>query len=433
MKSDSGFKLVVSLIVVVAAALVLFALSKNDRFMSMMPYYLRSKAAELNETPWCESEPPADTVMLSPRYAQGGFNEDRYLAIFRQKSCLAVGGKPLLVWQQGIANGYWILDTKFAHVFIESIEWVPKKSINQETVQLAGFKSVEGLKSAVVGGGFYLAKFKIPPNARRTLGGPIPLLTNFGAVMSWEDVKPVINAKQALLVDIRSEERFKAGHYPGAVNIPYKTENHWRYATESEYAKDTFDLTKFRSDSEAKTRTLIFLIGQKANDIEPYRAMVRLRQAGYQRLVMVIGGENARIGVDDLLPRSIEGAKVISPYDALAVLKAGATWVDVRSEKSEFKMPENVIDSIYTNIPGLNNQLAEGGLYFSNQKLPADKEKSLVFFGEDEMDLRVLSAVKWVRALGYRNLYVLNRGIMGWVAHAEAEPAQFKVIRPKNL
>jgi rhodanese-related sulfurtransferase len=39
--------------------------------------------------------------------------------------------------------------------------------------------------------------------------------------ISIDDVKPLMEKKQVLLIDVRDPQSFAAGHMPGAINVPF--------------------------------------------------------------------------------------------------------------------------------------------------------------------------------------------------------------------
>lgn len=191
--------------------------------------------------------------------------------------------------------------------------------------------------------------------------------------------------KAALLVDSRpAARRYDIGHIPTAINIP-----------ESQFDKH---VGRLPAD---KAAPIIFYCQGFECDLS-HKSAFRAEKLGYSNVKVYAAGIPDWEAKGELVAVSLAHIKKLMDE------KADFALIDSRPERTFEK----------GTIPGAIN-ISDSKFDKETAKLPADKNKTLIFFcGGLKCDLSSKSAVK-AKALGYKNVFVFPEGHPAWAAAAQ--------------
>jgi rhodanese-related sulfurtransferase len=219
-------------------------------------------------------------------------------------------------------------------------------------------------------------------------------------LIEYDEVKPHAelpkDEKAALLVDSRpAARRYDNGHIPTAINIP-----------ETQFDKLTGKLP------QNKAAPIIFYCQGFECDLS-HKSAFKAEKLGYTNVKVYAAGQPDWEAKGGLVAVSLAYIKKLMDEKADFVL------VDARPERTFEK----------GTIPGAINISDSKFDKLAPSMLPADKNKTLIFFcGGLKCDLSSKSATK-AKALGYKNVFVFPEGepawsaAMGTVAKPAAAPA----------
>ncbi|MBI4754643.1 MAG: rhodanese-like domain-containing protein [Betaproteobacteria bacterium] len=205
-------------------------------------------------------------------------------------------------------------------------------------------------------------------------------------IVEFDFVKPHADLpkddKAALLVDSRpAARRYDIGHIPTAINIP----------------ETQFDKHVDRLPADRGALVIFYCQGFEC-DLS-HKSAFKAEALGYTNVKVYAGGQPDWEAKGELV--AISQAHLRKLIDD----KADFMLIDSRPERTFEK----------GTIPGAVN-ISDGKFDKMTDKLPADRNKMLVFFcGGLKCDLSSKSAVK-ARALGYRNVFVYPEGHPAWLA-----------------
>ncbi len=216
---------------------------------------------------------------------------------------------------------------------------------------------------------------------------PYPKIVDF-AYVKPHATPPIDRAKAALLVDSRpTRPRFDPGHIPGSINI----------------VDPLFDKQKYRLPAD-KNKEIIFYCGGPACELS-HQSAFKAEALGYTNLKVYQGGEPDWKARGELLSVSTAFInKVLADKDDVVLIDSRPDRVFAKgSIPGAINIPDNKFDAA---------------------RLPADKNKPLIFFcGGLICDLSDKSAEK-AKKLGYKNVRVYTEGFPAWAeANKAAAPA----------
>ncbi|MEW6164872.1 MAG: rhodanese-like domain-containing protein [Pseudomonadota bacterium] len=213
-------------------------------------------------------------------------------------------------------------------------------------------------------------------------------------IVEYDDVKPHAELprddKAALLVDSRpAARRYDPGHIPTAINIP-----------ETQFDKHT---GKLPAD---KSAPIIFYCQGFECDLS-HKSAYKAEALGYSNIKVYAAGQ------PDWEARGGLVAVSLAHIKKLMNDKADFLLVDARPERTFAK----------GTIPGAINISDSKFDKLAAEMLPADKNRTLIFFcGGLKCDLSSKSATK-AKALGYKNVFVFPEGHPAWLAAMGTTPA----------
>jgi len=192
-----------------------------------------------------------------------------------------------------------------------------------------------------------------------------------------------------LLIDVRMEESYRAGHLPGAINIP-----------SYQFDKDT--VPGLPAD---RSSFLVAYCGGEHCGLGSYAAE-RLLDLGYQHVFVYEEGPKGWIEQGQkLVTKKHENLPRIGPDDLGALLATGRALqlVDARAaaEFARQTAPQA------RNVPPENCRPGAAGL-------PPDQGDLVVVFGQSRWDGRPAIVAEKLLALGYKDVKLFTPGLNGW-------------------
>lgn len=230
-------------------------------------------------------------------------------------------------------------------------------------------------------------------------------------------LKEAIQMKNAVLLDVRSEDEFKQKTLPGAINVPYRPAK--KYDVKKTAPLEEIDFLGDRFDWDKKLRLknqALIVFSSTPSDNRALRALTKLHALNEKNLYWIWSGLLELNDKPVELPESDECCSMIQAYQAAQLIKNGADVVNL------------------TDLMSFNSFHIEGAKLcrnddpnFNCDQLVSDPNRPVVIYGSNELSIGVLGFAKMLSAKGWKHIYIMRSGFSEWYASHLRNPHLYKI------